>query len=178
MAHLDHGLAGGAFLQPPRLRLNVDVSLLPENRRAPEQVCVWYQPPPRQASLNTSASLVQSIVADLGLVCDHEDVTLRLGGYAVPSRFEAVLRDGDEVHVCTRVAVASGAGLSDETHGGPWPLSPFVGRYLHTGRDQNTRRLLKRGGSRSEGVRTAGKKVATAATRERGRLTSPRNGCA
>lgn len=142
MAHLDHGLAGGAFLQPPRLRLNVDVSLLPENRRAPEHVCVWYQPPPRQASLNTSlntsASLVQSIVADLGLVCDHEDVTLRLGGYAVPNRFEAVLRDGDEVHVCTRVAVASGAGLSDETHGGPWPLSPFVGRYLHTGRDQST----------------------------------------
>ena len=99
-----------------RLRLNIDARLMPVERRAPENLCVWYRPPARSRSA-PRAPLADAIVADLGLACDATAVTLRLDGYAVSSA--DVLRDGDVLHVCAR----NDGGL-DGAHGGPWPVSP------------------------------------------------------
>ena len=97
-----------------RLCLNIDARLMPVDRRAPENLCVWYRlsAPPRSAP---HVSLSNAIVADLGLACDATAVTLRLDGYAVSSA--DVLRDGDVVHVC-----ASHDRRLDAAHGGPWPV--------------------------------------------------------
>ena len=99
-----------------RLRLNIDARLMPVERRAPENLCVWYRPPARSRSA-PHAPLADAIVVDLGLACDATAVTLRLDGYAVSSA--DVLRDGDVLHVCAR----NDGGL-DGAHGGPWPVSP------------------------------------------------------
>lgn len=99
-----------------RLRLNIDARLMPVERRASENLCVWYRPPARSRSA-PHAPLADAIVADLGLACDATAVTLRLDGYAVSSA--DVLRDGDVLHVCAR----NDGGL-DGAHGGPWPVSP------------------------------------------------------
>ena len=99
-----------------RLRLNIDARLMPVERRASENLCVWYRPPARSRSA-PRAPLADAIVADLGLACDATAVTLRLDGYAVSSA--DVLRDGDVLHVCAR----NDGGL-DGAHGGPWPVSP------------------------------------------------------
>ena len=99
-----------------RLRLNIDARLMPVERRASENLRVWYRPPARSRSA-PRVPLADAIVADLGLACDATAVTLRLDGYAVSSA--DVLRDGDVLHVCAR----NDGGL-DGAHGGPWPVSP------------------------------------------------------
>ena len=99
-----------------RLRLNIDARLMPVERRASENLRVWYRPPARSRSA-PHAPLADAIVVDLGLACDATAVTLRLDGYAVSSA--DVLRDGDVLHVCAR----NDGGL-DGAHGGPWPVSP------------------------------------------------------
>ena len=120
------------FFPPPRLRLNIDVNLLPADRRTPEDVFMWYQPPPRH--LPSSSDFVHSIVADLGLTRDPKDITLRVDGYAVKG--DEVLRENDVVHVCFRNdAAALTGGTADIAtsvyeHGGPWPLSPAAPAYL------------------------------------------------
>ena len=100
-----------------RLRLNIDARLMPVDRRAPENLFVWYRPPAPPRGEAPHVTLADAIVADLGLARDATAVTLRLDGYAVSSA--DVLRDGDVVHVCAR-----NEGVLDAAHGGRWPVSP------------------------------------------------------